>query len=122
MISTLAKSITCAQAGVTTAAEASPSKSHADFIFGSPVLFRRPSLLRRLEISQIGRRLILLGRHQNPVAAEEIVFLAEDDLAVALGDVILRPVRARVLAAHVFLVDRPRARQGVVDGGELVVH
>src|SRR5207237_3553933 len=38
----------------------------------------RPSLLRLLEISQIRRRLVLLGGHQQAVRAEEIVFLADD--------------------------------------------
>jgi hypothetical protein len=36
-----------------------------------------------LEISEIGRRLILLGRHQQPISAVKIVFLADHDLVVA---------------------------------------
>src|SRR5580658_6386658 len=43
-----------------------------------------PSLPRLLEIAQVRRRLILLGGHQHAVAAEEIVFRADDDLVVAL--------------------------------------
>src|SRR6202023_2211209 len=73
------------------------------------------SLARLLEISQIGRRLVLLGRHQEPIPAQEIVLLADGDLPVAFGNIILRPDRTRIRVAHVFLVDGPRARQGMVD-------
>ena len=56
---------------------------------------KRPeSVLRLLEVAQVGRRLVLLGRHQEPLDAEKIVLLADDDLCVLFSDVILRSVRA----------------------------
>src|SRR5205807_9880351 len=52
-------------------------------IGGAEVSWRRlaermRSLLRLFEISQIRRRLVLLGRHQEAVRAQEIIFLADD--------------------------------------------
>src|SRR3984957_1453359 len=79
------------------------------------------SPLRWLEISQIGRRLIFLGRHQKAVRAQEIVFLPDGDLRVVLGRIKFSPVRPRVRIVHVFLVDRPRTRQGMIDRGDLVM-
>src|ERR1700730_16897969 len=76
------------------------------------------SLLRLFEISQIGRRLVLLGRHQKPVPAQEIVFLANGNLPVALGDVIFWPVRTRIGVAHIFFIHGPRTRQSMIDRGD----
>src|SRR5579883_1238130 len=73
------------------------------------------SLAGLLEIPQVGRRLIFLGRHQEPVPAQEIVFLADRNLAVALGHVIFRPVRILIRTTQVPLVDSPRACQGMID-------
>src|SRR2546429_152974 len=39
----------------------------------------RPSLLRWLEISQVRRRLVLAGGHQQAIAAQPIDFLADAD-------------------------------------------
>src|SRR6266849_4967187 len=54
---------------------------------------QRSLLGRWFEIPQIGRRLIFLGRHQEPLPAQKIVFLADSNLPVALGDIIFGPVR-----------------------------
>ena len=60
-------------------------------VAGEPQL----SLSRLLEIAQIGWRLILAGRHQVAVAAHEIVLLADDDVIVVLGAIILVPAVVR---------------------------
>src|SRR5262245_60294700 len=44
------------------------------------VVLARPLLLRLVEISQVGLRLVFLGRHQEAVPAEEIVLLADTHL------------------------------------------
>ena len=72
------------------------------------------SLLGLFEISQIRRCLILLGGHQKAIRAEEIVFLADDDLAVALGASIFAPIWTRIRVAPKSLVHAPRLRQGMV--------
>src|SRR5438552_2852119 len=59
------------------------------------------------EVPRIGRRLVLLGRHQEPVRAQEIIFLADHDLRIAFVEVVLRPNRPRVWVVHVFFVDGP---------------
>jgi hypothetical protein len=80
-----------------------------------------PSLLRRLKIPQIGGCLILLGRHQERIPAQEIVFLADDDLGVVLGIIKLWPVRTWVRIVHVFFVYSPWPRQSMVDGRDFVM-
>jgi hypothetical protein len=52
-----------------------------------------------LEIPQIGRRLIFLCGHQESIRAQVIVFLADDDMDVALDAIKLAPVWARVRIA-----------------------
>ena len=85
---------------------------------GCPIL---PLLLRRLEITQIGRCLILLGRHQEPIPALEIVFLADDDLGVVLGIIKLGPFRTQIRIVHVSFVHSPRLRQSMVDRCDFVM-
>ena len=53
-----------------------------------------------IEIAQVRRRLVLLGRHQQAVAAQEIVLLADADMIVASAQMSSRhqiglPVTAR---------------------------
>src|ERR1700688_5152306 len=79
------------------------------------------SLLRRCEIPKVGRCLILLGRHQEPVPAQEIVFLVDFDLGVVRGRIEFYPDRTRIGIEHVLLVDGPRARESMVDDGHLVM-
>src|SRR5579883_2278805 len=72
-----------------------------------------------LEIAQIGRRLVLLGRHQVAVAAEEIVLLADADMIIALAaDHVGKPDRFVADHAPVGLIDDPRPGQRMVDGGD----
>src|SRR5260370_21957882 len=85
------------------------------------VLAALPSLLCLPEVAQIRRGLVPPSRHQQPVRAEEIVFLAEDDLVVAFGAVIFGPPRMWVRVASIGLVDRPRPRQSMVDYRYLVM-
>src|SRR5229473_2648926 len=77
------------------------------------------SLPRRREITKIRRRLVLLGRHQHVVSAQEIILTADQNMMIVLGAVVLQPDRAGVAA--ISLRDRPGPRQGVVDDGDLVV-
>ena len=79
------------------------------------------SLLRSFEISQIGRCLILLCRHQEAIRAQEIVFLANDDIHVAFGTVLFHPDRMRVGISLKGLVDTPWPRQSVIEDGDFVM-
>src|SRR5215510_16177590 len=85
------------------------------------ILCSPPSLPRPVEIAQIGRRLVLPGRHQVSVGAQKIVLAADGDMEVALGADGLAPHWPRSLRAAVGLVHGPRAGQGVVDDRDVVV-
>src|SRR5438876_5142749 len=77
------------------------------------------SLLRLVEISQIRGRLILLGGHQQAVRAEEIVFLADDNVCVAFLAPGFGPLLRLFRNAPVLPVGGPWSRQGIIDhGGE----
>src|SRR5579872_7050441 len=75
------------------------------------------ALVRRfLEVSQIRRRLVLLGRHQEPIRAQHIALLADDDVIVVLGAIVVAPERPLLVRlAAICLADGPRTRQGMVD-------
>ena len=60
--------------------------------------------MRLSEISQIGRRLILPGEHQQAVGAQEIVFLADDDVIVALVAIVLVPWLPAAANIRLFLI------------------
>src|SRR5882672_9387181 len=80
----------------------------------------RPALLPRLiEVFQIRRRLVLPGRHQLVVGADEIVFLADPDLTVVLRANRLDP--DRVALATVVSRDDPRTSQRMIDRGDFVM-
>jgi hypothetical protein len=80
------------------------------------------SLLRLLfEISQVWWRLILLGRHQEPIRASEIVFSADHDVRVALAATCFRPPWTRIWVAPKYLVDAPRPRQSVIEHRDCVM-
>src|SRR5580704_827400 len=71
------------------------------------------------ETLQRGRALVLLGRHQIAVDADEIGFLVEHEIVVLGAAIGLDPERvgfAVVVARH-----RPRLRIGMVDGGDPVM-
>src|SRR5215475_6904138 len=59
MISTLSKSITCAQALAANTVEASPANSHADFIASLSLLFVRLLLLQPAEVTEFLHALAL---------------------------------------------------------------
>src|SRR5262249_11293061 len=78
-------------------------------------------LLDLLEISQIRWRLVLLGGHQVAVAAEEVAFLADFDVTIALRPNFLDPLRLLDRYTRIFLCHYPRPRQRVVDRRDFVV-
>src|SRR6266853_5495014 len=84
-------------------------------VAGEPQL----SLSRLLEIAQIGRHLILAGRHQVAVAAEEIVLLADNDVIVVLGALVILP--QHLAFAAIGLGHGPGPRQRMVDRGDFVM-
>src|SRR5579871_4721865 len=74
------------------------------------------------EVAQIRWRLVLLGGHQQAVAAEVIDLLADADVNVALAaDLMAEPDRSLGLHAPVRLVDDPRPRQRVICRGDVVM-
>src|SRR5215469_2618332 len=72
-----------------------------------------------LEIPQVRGGLLLAGRHQVAVDADEIAFLLEEHIVVLGAAIGLGP--ERLLLAIVVADDRPGPRIGVIDGGDLVV-
>src|ERR1700722_4279651 len=81
-----------------------------------PDASRARSLLRLLEISQIGRNLLLPGRHQVAVRAQHIVLLADLDVVVVLAAIVVAPERLLLVRlAPVGLVVRPGAGSGTGD-------
>ena len=78
-------------------------------------------LLRLFEISQIGRCLILLCRHQEAIRAQEVVFLANDNIHVALIAVLFHPDRMRIGISLKGLVDTPWPRQSVIEDRDFVM-
>src|SRR5215510_758981 len=75
-------------------------------------------LLRLIEIAQVWRRLVLAGRHEQPVAAEIVLLLADLHLMLVLAADRLEPGGAAL--AMIGPRHRPRSRQGVVDHGDVV--
>ena len=73
-----------------------------------------------LEVFQVRRLLILLRWHQIAVSAQEIDFLSDSDVVVSLFAGVVDPVAIRGLPAK-GLFHRPGMREGVVDGGDVVV-
>src|ERR1700680_3820206 len=76
-------------------------------------------LIPGLEVSQIGRRLVLAGGHEVAVAAAIVGLLADLDQLLVARAIIFLPDRGRV--APVGLQNRPGTRIGIVDQGDLVV-
>jgi hypothetical protein len=65
-----------------------------------------------LKISQVRRRLILSGRHEITIPAQEIIILANVDVMVILVAIVLHPSNFGL--APIGLVDCPRMREGVI--------
>src|SRR5712671_3228668 len=80
----------------------------------------RPTLLAR-EISQIRWRLALPGRHQQAIATQHVVLIADAHELLAFGADVLDPGRPRILVAAIALEHRPGPRQPVIDHREVVV-
>jgi len=73
-----------------------------------------------LEMAQIGRRLVLLLGHQEPVAADEIHLLVDRDVDVALDAIVFFP--GDILGVPpVILCHRPRPRERIVNRGQLIM-
>src|SRR5262249_289486 len=79
------------------------------------------SLLRLLEKSRVGRRLVFPRRHQVAVRAQVVALLADDHPGIPLRANELAPDRSRTRIAIVVLGHGPRPRQGIVDGRNLVI-
>src|SRR5215475_10190341 len=77
------------------------------------------SRLSVLEIFQVGWRLALAHRHQEAVGADIVVVLADLDVTVVLGAIVLEPHHVLGLA-HVLLGHGPGPRERLVEGGDLV--
>src|ERR1700722_20709985 len=88
-----------------------PGLEPADSEFGT---VPAASLLRLLEIFQIGRRLILPGRHQIAVRTQHIALAPDVDELLALGANILDPDRPRIGVAAIGLIHGPRPRQSMI--------
>ena len=85
------------------------------------VLTTVPLLLCFFEISKVRWCLVLLSRHQEPIAAYPIVFIPDDNIRVALGARRFAPDWTGIGVAPVSLVDAPRPRRGVVEHGDFVM-
>src|SRR5262245_66615457 len=73
-----------------------------------------------IEISQVRRWLVLLLRHEQAVATDEVDLLVDGDIGVGFDAVVLLP-RDVLGTPPVVLHHSPWPRQRVVDGGHLIV-
>src|SRR5215467_5421946 len=75
-----------------------------------------------LEIAQIRRRLIFLCGHEQAIRAQVVRLLANRHMGIVFGADILTPPD-RLVGNDTMVVprDHPRPRQGIVDGGDLVM-
>src|SRR5262245_30515654 len=80
-----------------------------------------PSPLLAGKILQVRRRLVLAGRHQLAVSAEEVVLVLDLDPRVLLRTHRRAPQRMRLRRALGFLGDRPGPSQRAVMDGDLVI-
>jgi hypothetical protein len=64
------------------------------------------------KISQVRWKLILSGRHEITVSAQEIIILANVHVMIVLVAIVLRPSSFGL--APIGLVDCPRMREGVI--------
>src|SRR5215475_1226374 len=79
-----------------------------------------PSPLLAREVLQVRRRLVLAGRHQLAVSAEEVVLVLDLDARVLLRAHRRAPERVRLRRALGCLGDRPGPGQRTVMDGDLV--
>src|ERR1700730_4008546 len=75
--------------------------------------------LPRLEIRQIRRRLIFLGRHQLVLTADDIMLVTDEDVAVVFGAIVLEP--DRIVVALVAFGDSPGMGQGMIIDRDFVM-
>src|SRR5262245_39301098 len=73
-----------------------------------------------LEISRIGRWLVLARGHQVAIATDEIILRADLNMGIPLARK-FRPDRLRVGVAKILLIDRPWPCERVIYYGNLVV-
>src|SRR5262249_42773559 len=92
-----------------------------DFAALNPGYQSAASPLRAGELLRIRRRLVLAGRHQLAVGAEEVVLALDLDPRVLLRAHRGAPERVRLVGPLGRLLDRPRPRQRVVVDGDVVV-
>src|SRR5262245_2196480 len=109
----------CAMAAVLDMSKAAIKADVLSIGQSSFVVVATPSLAGAREISEVGRPLSLLGGHQQAVAADHVVFLADLHVIVALAAYFLDPHGLRIGLAAIGLAHRPRPRQGIVDHGDV---
>src|SRR5438477_7573181 len=73
----------------------------------------------RLEISQVRGLLSLLDGHEQALGAQEIIFIADRDVVVALDAVVFRP--ENLLLTTIAVQDFPRTCQSFIDRRDFVV-
>src|SRR6202030_986857 len=84
---------------------------------------RSRALLPRLfEIARVGRRLILAGRHQQPIGAQEIAFIADLRPQITFAADEFIPVGSWVWIANIAAGHRPRLRQGMIEHRDFVAN
>src|SRR5258708_15372802 len=109
----------CASCGRSWQANSSrrPRNAHGDSFSGRPIL---PIVL--LEITQIRRRLVLHGGHQEAVAAEEVNLLTDPDMSILFAaNRVAEPGRLVGRGAPVGFGHQPWPGQSMIDGGDVVV-
>src|ERR1700722_9367299 len=116
----LAVSSTCAPATVKVSAPSAAPVTKSRRAISAMGLPPMGLLFCLIEVAQIGRRLALLERHQIAVGAQIIAVLADLHMLVADRADVVDPDRR--LLQTIGLVNRPRAGQGMVERGHLVVH
>src|SRR5262245_35957967 len=84
----------------------------------SPAMTSQTLLLRLIEIPQVRWRLVLARRHQQAVAAQEILLFSDLYLMLVLAADRLEPGGAAL--AVIGARHRPGPRQGVVDHRDVV--
>src|ERR1700730_3324324 len=83
--------------------------------------YSRRLVLLLFEIPGVRRGLVLAGRHQEPVGAQEIAIVADLDRGVVARESFLEPDRLRIGIALIGSILGPWLRQRMIVGRDVVV-